>query len=70
MAPPARRQNVRESKMGFCPSSRVGGQSFGRDTFHLDPTRPRLHDLLTIEEYEVRERAPFTSENAIGCRVG
>lgn len=46
------RQSVRESREGFCPNSDMADVAFDPHTFALDPTRPRLCDMITEEEFD------------------
>lgn len=48
----SRRQSVRESREGFCPNSDMADVAFDPHTFALDPTRPRLCDMITEEEFD------------------
>ncbi len=55
------RQSARESKEGFCPGSDLADKNFDSETFLLNPTRPRLVDLLTEEEAKKFKRMRVTA---------
>ena len=55
------RQSLRESRQGFLPTSAVAHVPFDHDTWILDPTRPRLIDMLTPREILwMRKEPPAT----------
>ena len=60
--------------MGFLPTSAVAHVPFDHDTWILDPTRPRLIDMLTPREILwMRKEPPATRvmmvANDLGCNI-
>lgn len=64
------RQSVRESVLGFCPTSGLDDLPFDSQTFVLDPTNPQLVDLLTPEERDrYATMAPRTRPGAVCVEI-
>ena len=61
------RQDLRERRCGFVPSSTLKHVPFTRHTWILDPSRPRLVDLLTPREIVDFGRVSSGSRVMLAC---